>query len=90
MAQIDVEKVEDDRFKVTVREGKSRTVHRVTLHEAERAQFGGASGSEALLEESFRFLLEREPKESILQSFELSVIERYFPEYRDEIRKRLA
>jgi len=31
--------------------------------------------------ESFRFLLEREPKESILREFDLSVIKRYFPDY---------
>ena len=32
------------------------------------------------------FLLEREPKESILGSFELPVIERYFPDYPTAIR----
>jgi hypothetical protein len=37
---------------------------------------------EDLLEASFTFLLEREPKEAILGRFELPVIERYFPEYR--------
>jgi len=42
-----------------------------------------------LVRESFVFLLEREPKESIMRSFELSVIERYFPEYPQEIVKRL-
>jgi hypothetical protein len=34
-------------------------------------------------------LLEREPKESILNRFDLSVISRYFPEYEREIKKRL-
>jgi hypothetical protein len=38
---------------------------------------------------SFEFLLEREPKESILARFDLSVISRYFPEYEDEIKRRL-
>ena len=37
-----------------------------------------------------RCLLEREPKESILARFDLPVIERYFPEYPHEIRRRLA
>jgi hypothetical protein len=45
---------------------------------------------EALVDESFRFLLEREPKESIMKRFEISVIERYFPEYPDEIRLRMG
>jgi len=42
-----------------------------------------------LIEESFRFLLEREPNTSILSSFELPLIGKYFPQYEREIRKRL-
>jgi len=42
-----------------------------------------------LVTESFRFLLEREPRESILASFELPLIGRYFPEWEREIRARL-
>jgi hypothetical protein len=38
---------------------------------------------------SFEFLLEREPKESILTRLDLSVISRYFPEYEREIKGRL-
>jgi hypothetical protein len=40
---------------------------------------------EELVLASFRFLLERERKESILREFDLDVIGRYFPEYRREI-----
>lgn len=36
-----------------------------------------------------KFLLEREPKEAILRSFDLTVIGRYFPEYERQIAKRL-
>ena len=39
---------------------------------------------------SFAFLLEREPRESILRQFELPVIERYFPGYEAQIRRRMA
>jgi hypothetical protein len=35
---------------------------------------------------SFEFLLEREPNTSILPEFDLSVIQRYFPEYERTIR----
>jgi len=38
-----------------------------------------------LVRRSFEFLLAREPKESILPSFGLSTIVRYFPEYESEI-----
>ena len=45
---------------------------------------------EDLIQSSFEFLLEREPKESILRKFDLPVIARYFPEYERAIRKRLG
>jgi hypothetical protein len=54
----------------------------------DRLGLAGVDGA-AIVRASFEFLLEREPKESILRSFELSVIERYFPEYPAEIFRRL-
>jgi hypothetical protein len=42
-----------------------------------------------LVEASFRFLLDREPRESILREFDLPVIGRYFPEYEREIENLL-
>ena len=48
----------------------------------------GATDPEELVRDSFAFLLEREPRESILRSFELPVIGRYFPEWEAEIRER--
>jgi hypothetical protein len=43
-----------------------------------------------LVEASFGYLLEREPRESILREFELPVIGRYFPDFETEIRRRLG
>jgi hypothetical protein len=40
-----------------------------------------------LVERSFAFLLEREPPGSILRSFDLLEIARYFPEYEATIRQ---
>ena len=40
---------------------------------------------EELIRKSFRFLLSKEGKESILYSFNLRVIQKYFPEYETEI-----
>lgn len=42
---------------------------------------------EELIKKSFEFLLVREPKESILSSFNLRVISTYFPEFEEEIKK---
>lgn len=41
---------------------------------------------EGLIKKSFEFLLEREPKESILPMFNLRVINDYFTEFEGEIR----
>jgi hypothetical protein len=42
-----------------------------------------------LVEESFRYLLEREPARSILRKFAISDISRYFPDYPAEIARRI-
>jgi hypothetical protein len=76
------------RFAVAIQaDDGSRTGHEVTVSDADWERFGaGYASRAALVEASFRFLLEREPKESILPAFELGVIERYFPEYGSTIR----
>jgi len=93
MAEIDVQTTEKEdgyEFRVTVREASSETRHRVTLNKSDYEDLvGGKASPEELVRESFRFLLEREPKESILGSFDLLVINRYFPEYRARIVERL-
>ena len=45
----------------------------------------GADDPIDLVRRSFAFLLEREPKESILRSFDLPEIGRYFPDYERSI-----
>ena len=49
---------------------------------------GGKIAKEELIKKSFKFLLEREPKESILSRFNLRIINQYFPEFEEEIRKQ--
>jgi hypothetical protein len=54
---------------VTVSERGSETRHKVTLRKTDYERLAGSQASpETLVAESFRFLLEREPKESILRS----------------------
>jgi hypothetical protein len=45
---------------------------------------------ERCLEAAFRFLLDREPKESILSRFDVTVISRYFPEFERELPRYLS
>lgn len=93
MANIEVQKTDHGdtyELQVTVKEGRGESRHRVTLRKADYERLsGGKVSPEALVTESFHFLLEREPKESILRSFDLTVIGRYFPEYEREIARRL-
>lgn len=64
----------------------SETEHDVTVSRADWEQFGGGYRTpEALVEASFRFLLEREPKEQIMASFDLAHIPRYFPSFARDI-----
>jgi hypothetical protein len=78
------------RWQVEVR-APTTTTHEVAIPAGYLEKLGlGAVAPARVLEESFRFLLEREPNTSILERFELPVIARYFPEYEREIRRRLA
>jgi len=77
-------------YLVTVR-ARRTTRHTVTLTpEYHRQLTGGKASPETLLEESFRFLLEREPNTSILERFDLPLIGRYFPEYEEAISRRVG
>ena len=68
-------------FEVVVREGKGETRHHVTMsRETCEKLTAGTHTPERCLEAAFRFLLDREPKESILGRFDVEVISRYFPE----------
>lgn len=89
MAEIRVNAEGGDVYRVRVTEPDGSTEHRVTATNADVETFGAGAEPESLIEESFRFLLEREPRQSILGRFALPVIARYFPEYPEEIRRRL-
>lgn len=87
MATIDVEK-EGDAFRVRVAEGKGATTHRVTVEAADLSRLSRTGETpESFLVRCFEFLLEREPKESIMSSFDVMVIARYFPKCESTIRK---
>jgi hypothetical protein len=74
-------------FEVVVEDAAGRTRHRVTL--APHLVPAGRT-PEQCVEAAFRFLLDREPKESILARFDLSSIARYFPEFERELPRYLA
>ena len=85
-----IEKQNNDVFKVTV-SGSTTTQHEVNIaDDVHQDLTNGRASKEELLDFSFRFLLDGEPNTSILSSFEIMVIDRYFPEYTSELRKWCA
>jgi hypothetical protein len=68
------------RFDVVVKEDRSESRHEVTLSEGDAAQFS-AIEPPRVVEAALIFLLDREPKEAILSSFDIGVIRRYFPDF---------
>jgi hypothetical protein len=73
---------------VRLADAASATEHTVRVTRGELARLAPADDEPTdLVRRSFEFLLAREPKESILRSFELPVIGRYFPEYEAAIKR---
>lgn len=80
-------------FRCTVRVGHdaAATHHEVSLTRSDLVSLAPLTTEPAtLVRESFRFILEREPRDDILLRFSLPQIGSYFPEYPAEIRRRLT
>jgi len=78
-------------FEVVVRDGSSETRHRVTIGKATCERLtAGLHTPERCIEAAFRFLLDREPKESILERFDVMIIAQYFPEFERELPSYFA
>jgi len=76
---------------VSVEDAGVRRVHKVRVNHDDLAHWGAGTERgdvESLVARSFDFLLEREPPNAILATFDLSVIQRYFPEYDRIFRRR--
>jgi len=87
MSQIKVLTLDDYHYQVTVVD-TSTTTHEVKVQADYALKLtAGKITVEQLVKKSFEFLLERESNTSILRSFDLSVIARYFPEYEREISR---
>jgi hypothetical protein len=69
------------RCAVDVSDATGTTHHLVRVSRKDFDRWRRGRSAEELVRDSFGFLLEREPKDSILREFDLSVIKRYFPEY---------
>jgi hypothetical protein len=74
-----------DAFRVTVRDGATSTEHSVSIAAPAPAVADHYPSREAFVTACFRFLLAREPMESILPAFEVREIGRYFPAWEHEL-----
>jgi hypothetical protein len=93
MSEIEVRTVEVDRLasrfhvRVTDDDG-SVTEHDVTLSAVDHDRLAaGYPHPRSFINACFEFLLEREPKGSILRTFDVSQIATYFPEFDTEITR---
>ena len=90
MAETSVTSVSPREFEIRVHEGDRETSHHVTVPESLIDELRLPEDDlERVVRESFDFLLEREPASSIMPEFSLDVISGYFPEYKEELPKRL-
>ena len=86
-SSISIEKRNDNVFEVTVADSVT-TIHTVTVTDQSLTDLTDNNTTKTqLLEFSFNFLLDREPNTSILSSFDINVISRYFSDYKDEVRR---
>jgi hypothetical protein len=88
--KIEIERPGENQFRVRVSDDGSETSHLVTVKPEDYLRLtGGQVDPAELVRRSFEFLLENEPKESILRQFDLGAIPKYFPDYEIAIRQRL-
>jgi len=73
-------------FEVIVSVGSGETHHHITMAKDTCNRLSmGTHTPEQCIKATFEFLLDREPKESILPRFDITVISRYFPQFEREL-----
>jgi hypothetical protein len=77
-------------FAVVVSDASGHSRHHVSMSRSTATRLAGGSTPERCVEAAFRFLLDREPKESILGDFDVTVISRYFPEFESRLPEYLS
>lgn len=91
MTDIVITPLEPGRYRAEVSEGHLTTSHRVVVSDELLEELGiAAVAHERVVQETMRFLLEREPATSILPEFSLDDIPRYFPEFYEDLRLRVS
>ncbi len=90
LSDVSVEALGQHEYEVRVSDGDAETRHRVHVPDGFLDQFDAGVDEQTVVEESFAFLLDHEPASSIMGEFSLTVIADYFPDYPDDLRRRLG
>ena len=77
-------------FDVIVCDLRGESRHRVTIEANEAERWAKLGTPSSCVEAVMRFLLEREPKESIMSTFDMRVVRRYFPEFDEAFPRYLV
>ena len=77
-------------FDVIVRDARGESRHRVTIEANEAERWAKLGMPSSCVEAVMRFLLDREPKESIMSTFDMRVVRRYFPEFDEAFPRYLV
>ena len=87
MASIKITEIEKDKFLVEVSDNV-KSSHNVVISDKVYQELTNSMISKyELLENSFAFLLDREPNTSILTNFEIQIISHYFSDYTNCVRR---
>ena len=89
MVKISVKKIGEEpyEFEVVIKENGSSSTHTVEMKKGFHKNLNTDTNPEGVVKKSFEFLLEREPKESILRSFDIEMISNYFPNYSQKVKE---
>tara|TARA_B100000787_G_scaffold50858_1_gene36686 strand:+ start:2880 stop:3146 length:267 start_codon:yes stop_codon:yes gene_type:complete len=80
-----IKKIDSNHFSIKI-SNNTITTHNIILDDDDYFKYSLKNISrEKLVEASFKFLLDREPNTSILENFNLKIINNYFPEYNKKI-----
>jgi hypothetical protein len=89
VTDIGIEALDDWSFRVDLSDGSSSSSHTVSIDPDWYEKHGADAPTEALVRASFRFLLDREARTSILATFDLASISWYFDDYPGDLGRYL-
>ena len=78
-----INEIDNDKFVVYVKSDEE-SKHTVIFEDKYYLRFKKNKSKREIIIESFEFLLKREPNTQILKSFNLNIINNFFPEYEEE------